>query len=34
MLEESWAEIDRLLPVSNAKERLNALAKFLVERKI
>jgi geranylgeranyl pyrophosphate synthase len=34
MLEESWAEINKLLPASNAKERLNALAKFLVERKI
>jgi geranylgeranyl pyrophosphate synthase len=34
MVKESWREIERLLPASDAKEKLNAFAKFLIERKI
>lgn len=34
MVEESWKEVERLLPASDAKEKLNAFAKFLIERKI
>ena len=34
MVEESWREAERLLPASDAKEKLNAFAKFLIERKI
>jgi geranylgeranyl diphosphate synthase type I len=34
MTEESWREVERLLPASDAKEKLNAFAKFLIERKI
>ena len=34
MVKESWREIERLLPASKPKERLNAFAKFLIERKI
>ena len=34
MVKESWREIDKLLPASHAKERLNAFAGFLIERKI
>jgi geranylgeranyl diphosphate synthase type I len=34
MVKESWMEIERLLPTSNSKERLNAFAGFLIERKI
>jgi geranylgeranyl pyrophosphate synthase len=32
MVEKSWREVDKLLPASDAKERLNAFARFLVER--
>jgi geranylgeranyl pyrophosphate synthase len=31
---ESWKDVDKLLPASNAKKKLNAFAKFLIERKI
>jgi len=34
MVRESWAEVDRLLPPSEAKEKLRAFAEYLVERKI
>jgi geranylgeranyl pyrophosphate synthase len=34
MVKESWAEIEKLLPASDAKEKLDAFAKFLIERKI
>jgi len=34
MVEESWREAERLLPASDAKEKINAFAKFLIERKI
>ncbi len=34
MVEESWREVERLLPASDAKEKLNSFAKFLIERKI
>jgi geranylgeranyl pyrophosphate synthase len=34
MVEESWREVKRLLPASDAKEKLNSFAKFLIERKI
>jgi geranylgeranyl pyrophosphate synthase len=34
IVEESWKEVERLLPASDAKEKLNAFAKFLIERKI
>jgi geranylgeranyl pyrophosphate synthase len=34
MVKQSWREIERLLPASDAKERLNAFASFLIERKI
>jgi geranylgeranyl pyrophosphate synthase len=34
MVKESWREIDKLLPASDAKEKLNTFAKFLIERKI
>ena len=34
MVEESWREAEKLLPASDAKEKLNAFAKFLIERKI
>jgi geranylgeranyl pyrophosphate synthase len=34
MVKESWREIERLLPASKSKERLNAFASFLIERKI
>jgi len=33
IVEESWKEAERLLPPSDAKEKLNAFAKFLIERK-
>jgi len=33
IVEESWKEVERLLPVSDAKEKINAFAKFLIERK-
>jgi geranylgeranyl pyrophosphate synthase len=34
MVKESWTEIEKLLPASDAKEKLDAFAKFLIERKI
>ncbi len=34
MVEESWREVERLLPASDAKEKLKAFAKFLIERNI
>jgi len=34
IVEESWREVERLLPSSKAKEKLNAFAKFLIEREI
>ncbi|MEM0058292.1 MAG: polyprenyl synthetase family protein [Candidatus Bathyarchaeia archaeon] len=34
IVEESWSEVEKLLPPSNAKEKLNAFAKFLIERRI
>jgi geranylgeranyl diphosphate synthase type I len=34
IVEESWIEAEELIPSSNAKEKLNAFAKFLIERKI
>jgi geranylgeranyl pyrophosphate synthase len=34
MVKESWMEIERLLSTSNSKEKLNAFADFLIERKI
>ncbi len=34
MVEESWREVEKLLPASNAKEKLEAFAKYLIEREI
>jgi len=34
IVEESWREAERLIPASSAKEKLNAFAKFLIERRI
>ncbi|MEM1564270.1 MAG: polyprenyl synthetase family protein [Candidatus Bathyarchaeia archaeon] len=34
IVEESWKEVEKLLPESKAKEKLNAFARFLIERKI
>ncbi|MEM1566064.1 MAG: polyprenyl synthetase family protein [Candidatus Bathyarchaeia archaeon] len=34
IVEESWKNVEKLLPPSDAKEKLNAFAKFLIERKI
>jgi len=34
MVEDSWREIEKLLPASNAKQKLRTFAKFLIERKI
>lgn len=34
MVEESWKEVDRLLPQSEAKEKLKAFAEFLIKRTI
>ena len=34
IVEESWAQVDHLLPASSAKEKLRAFADYLVERKI
>jgi len=34
MVQESWSEIDKLLPSSTAKERLRAFAEYLIQRKI
>jgi geranylgeranyl diphosphate synthase type I len=33
IVKESWIEAEKLLPVSDAKEKLRAFAKFLIERK-
>jgi len=33
MVEESWNEVEKLLPASDAKEKLKAFAKFLISRK-
>jgi geranylgeranyl pyrophosphate synthase len=33
IVEESWKEVEMLLPASDAKEKINAFAKFLIERK-
>jgi len=34
IVKESWLQVEKLLPVSEAKEKLNAFATFLIERKI
>ena len=34
IVKESWRDAEKLLPASDAKEKLNAFAKFLIERKI
>ena len=34
MVEDSWREVEKLLPASDAKEKLEAFAEFLIERKI
>ncbi|MEM3695100.1 MAG: polyprenyl synthetase family protein [Candidatus Bathyarchaeia archaeon] len=34
IIEESWRDVEKLLPESKAKKKLNAFAKFLIERKI
>ena len=34
MVEESWSEVDKLLPASEAKEKLKAFAEFLIKRTI
>ena len=34
MVEESWSEVNRLLPASKAKEKLKAFAEFLIKRTI
>jgi geranylgeranyl pyrophosphate synthase len=34
LVRESWSEVNRLLPRSEAKEKLNAFATYLIERKI
>jgi geranylgeranyl pyrophosphate synthase len=34
MVRESWRGVEKLLPVSGAKEKLKAFAEFLIERKI
>jgi len=34
IVEDSWKDVEKLLPVSAAKERLNAFAAFLIERRI
>jgi len=34
IVEESWREVERVLPVSDGKEKLKAFVKFLIERKI
>ncbi|MEM3601872.1 MAG: polyprenyl synthetase family protein [Candidatus Bathyarchaeia archaeon] len=34
IVEESWRKIEMLLPESNAKQNLNAFARYLIERKI
>jgi geranylgeranyl pyrophosphate synthase len=34
IVKESWEDAEKLLPPSEAKEKLNAFAPFLIERKI
>ena len=34
MVKDCWKEVEKLLPSSEAKQKLNAFAKFLIERKI
>ncbi len=34
MVNESWEKVEKLLPASNAKEKLKSFTKFLIERKI
>ncbi|MGB9675627.1 MAG: polyprenyl synthetase family protein [Candidatus Bathyarchaeales archaeon] len=34
IVEESWRDVEKLLPESEAKKKLNTFAKFLIERKI
>lgn len=34
MVGESWREVERLLPVSDAKKKLKAFAKYLIERRL
>jgi geranylgeranyl pyrophosphate synthase len=34
MVEESWSEVNRLLPASKAKGKLKAFAEFLIKRTI
>ena len=34
IVEQSWNEVSKLLPSSEAKERLKAFAEFLIKRKI
>jgi len=34
IVEESWIEAEKFIPASDAKEKLSAFAKFLIERKI
>jgi geranylgeranyl pyrophosphate synthase len=34
IVRKSWRDVERLLPASEAKERLNAFASFLIERKV
>jgi len=34
LVKESWSEVDKLLPTSEAKEKLRAFATYLIERKI
>jgi len=34
LVQQSWKEVDLILPLSDAKEKLRAFAKYLVERKI
>jgi geranylgeranyl pyrophosphate synthase len=34
LVQQSWKEVDKVLPPSDAKEKLRAFANYLVERKI
>jgi geranylgeranyl pyrophosphate synthase len=34
MVDESWRELEKLLPASEAKEKLNSFARYLIEREI
>jgi geranylgeranyl pyrophosphate synthase len=34
IVQESWSEVETLLPTSNAKKKLNAFVRYLIERKI